>query len=239
MCKKTRMRRCAAGFLLVSLLLTACAGASEEKIEQAQTVYAELVKVHNQVVEAHKEIEDASLDEALDTLAGKLEQVDDFALNEMKDEDIDLLIETMNTMKGSYQEYLKKIKTIKEAEEAAVLIPVSFSLVNETAESFTNLVLYPSDKEIQRLSVLQPEVSFEPGQILTGLSIDMDAEGTSWVMVLENAEGTSCELELDVKEFASEGETLILKPDGEDSGAFMLVTDAGGEEEASSSEMGS
>lgn len=226
MYKKTRMSGCAVRLLLMSLLFTACAGASEEKIEQAQTVYAELVRVHNQVVEAHKEIEDASLDEALDTLYGKLEQVDDFALNEMKDEDIDFLIETMNTMKSSYQEYLKKIQAIKKAEEAAVLVPVSFSLINETAESFRSLVLYASDKEDQKLSVLQPEVSFEPGQSLLGLSVNMDAEGTPWILVLEDTKGTAYEFELDVKGFAQEGETLILKPDEENVITVTLLTDA-------------
>lgn len=192
------------------LLFTACGGPSEEKIAQAQAAYTELVETHNQVVAAHKEIADTSLDAGLQTLADKLEQVDDFALNEMEEEDIDFLIETMNTIKGSYEEYLTKIETIKKAEDAAVLIPVSFSLVNSTEQIFTKLVLYPSNDKTQKLDVLQGTLSFEPKQSLTGLTINKDVTATPWVMEIENAEGTSYQLDLNVKDFAESGEVLTL-----------------------------
>lgn len=192
------------------LLFTACGGPSEEKIAQAQAAYTELVETHNQVVAAHKEIADTSLDAGLQTLADKLEQVDDFALNEMEEEDIDFLIETMNTIKGSYEEYLTKIETIKKAEDAAVLIPVSFSLVNSTEQIFTKLVLYPSNDKTQKLDVLQGTLSFEPKQSLTGLTINKDVTATPWVMEIENVEGTSYQLDLNVKDFAESGEVLTL-----------------------------
>ena len=92
-----------AGVICLScLMFSGCGGPSEEKIAQAQEAYAQLSEIHNEVVEAHKEIQDASLDKGLQALAEKVDKVDDFALNEMKDEDIDFLIDTMNTIKQSY-----------------------------------------------------------------------------------------------------------------------------------------
>ena len=104
---------------LSCLMLLGCGGPSEEKIAQAQETYAQLAKIHNEVVEAHKEIKDASLDKGLQALAEKVDKVDDFALNEMKDEDIDFLIETMNTIKQSYEEYLAKINKIQKIADMA------------------------------------------------------------------------------------------------------------------------
>ena len=56
------------GFLL---LLGAC-GPSQEMVEKAQQKYAQMVEIHNEVVEAHRQIKDNSLDQALQELGGRL-----------------------------------------------------------------------------------------------------------------------------------------------------------------------
>ena len=200
---------------LSCLMLLGCGGPSEEKIAQAQETYAQLAKIHNEVVEAHKEIKDASLDKGLQALAEKVDKVDDFALNEMKDEDIDFLIETMNTIKQSYEEYLVKINEIKASEEAAVLIPIPLTLENNTEQTFSQIILYPKNDISQKIDVLQGAFGFEPKQSLTGLVLNKDVNATPWVLELENVEGTSYTLELPVKDFDENGEVLALTLDAE------------------------
>lgn len=201
--------------LIVCMTISGCGGPSEEKIAQAQQTYTELVELHNQVVEAHKGIHETSLDEGLQALAQKLDKVDEFALNEMKDEDIDLLIETMGTIRESYEEYLVKIEEIHAAEDAAVLIPISLTLTNSTEQTFSKIVLYPQNDISQKTDVLQGAFSFEPGQSLMGLTVHKDVNATPWVMELESADGTSCELALPVKDLNEDGEILTLIFDSE------------------------
>ncbi len=205
-----------AGVICLScLMFSGCGGPSEEKIAQAQEAYAQLAEIHNEVVEAHKEIQDASLDKGLQALAEKVDKVDDFALNEMKDEDIDFLIDTMNTIKQSYEEYLVKIDEIKASEEAAVLIPISLTLVNSTEQTFSQIILHPQNSTSQKIDVLQGAFSFEPKQSLTGLVVNKDVNATPWILELENLEGTSYTIELSVKDFDENGEVLELIVDTE------------------------
>lgn len=200
---------------LSCLVLLGCGGPSEEKIAQAQETYAQLAKLHNEVVEAHKEIQDASLDKGLQALAEKVEKVDDFALNEMKDEDIDLLIDTMNTIMQSYEEYLVKIDEIKASEEAAVFISIPLTLVNNTEQTFSQIILHPQNNPSQKIDVLQGAFSFEPKQSLTGLVVNKDVNATPWILELENMDGESYTLELSVKDFDENGEVLALTIDAE------------------------
>ena len=199
---------------LSCLMLLGCGGPSEEKIAQAQETYAQLAKIHNEVVEAHKEIKD-SLDKGSQALAEKVDKVDDVALNEMKDEDIDFLIETMNTIKQSYEEYLAKINEIKASEEAAVLIPIPLTLENNTEQTFSQIILHPQNDISQKIDVLQGAFGFEPKQSLTGLVLNKDVNATPWVLELENVEGTSYTLELPVKDFDENGKVLALTLDAE------------------------
>ena len=103
---------------IVSGIIIAC-GPSEEKVTQAQQKYRELIETHNQVVAAHEEIADASLDEELVALKGLVDELKAHNLNEMEDEEIDVVINSMDSLVVSYQEYLQKIADIKAAEEAA------------------------------------------------------------------------------------------------------------------------
>lgn len=97
-----------------ALLLTACGGPSAEKIAQAQDTYSNLVSIHNRVVSAHRQIEDDSLDEKLVALGEKITQVNTYNLNDMNDEEIDMLIDTMDSIIDTYEEYLTAINDIRD-----------------------------------------------------------------------------------------------------------------------------
>lgn len=204
-------------YLTFCLLLTGCGGPSDEKIAQAQETYTRLVETHNQVVEAHKHISDNSLDDKLVALSQKVIKIEEFNLSEMKDEDIDALIESMNSMIDSYQEHLQTIETIRGQEEAAVLVSIPLTFMNATEQNFQKLFLYEADDVSHKSDVLEGTAGFHPEQSITGLVILRDVSATPWILKIENADGVVYEIELSVKDFDEGGEILTLTYDPETS----------------------
>ena len=195
---------------ILCFLLAGCGGPSDEKIAQAQETYTHLIETHNQVVDAHKQISDNSLDDQLTALAKEVTELEGINLSEMEDADIDTLIENMNSMIASYQEHLQTIENIKEEEEAAVLIPISLTFTNATDQVFQKLFLYEKNDTSHKADVLEGTSGFNPGQVLTGIVISRDISDTPWILELETADGNVCEIELTVKDFREEGESLTI-----------------------------
>lgn len=196
-------------------LVTAC-GPSEEKVEQAQQRYAELAEIHNQVVEMHKSVTDDSLDDSLTRLREQITDVENYNLAEMKDEEIDILIQIMDTLISSYRECLDTLQEIKWKEEAAVLVEIPVTLVNQTDFSFTEIKLYESGDAGLHENVLSGLRSFAPGETLTGLTLQRDVDNTPWVFEVTDADGSVYQFELSVEEYREEGIKLNLTYDVEE-----------------------
>lgn len=201
-------------FLFLTLTFTGC-GPSEEKIAQAQEAYTALTQLHNQVVEAHELIDDNSLDKELVALARQVKQIETYHLNDLKDEEIDELLQTMRDLTGSYEEYLDAINTIKEEETAAVLTEIPLTLLNNTEMTFQSLTLYSENSVSHEADVLEDTPGFVPGQYLAGLIIYRDASDTPWILELESAEGTIYEIQLPVSAYGEDGVSLTLTYDSE------------------------
>ena len=169
--------------VLTIVLLSAC-GSSNEKIAQAQAKYRELISANNQAVEAYREIEDNSLDTELRTLSSKIEEIATYNLYDMTDEEIDMLMTTMDTLNASYSEYLKTIGQIKITEDAAVLDQVVFTLVNTTDKVFDELSLKEQGETDLVSNALDMLSGLSEGQELMGLSIYKDTDNTPWIMTL-------------------------------------------------------
>lgn len=195
---------------ILCFLLTGCGGPSDEKIAQAQETYTHLIETHNQVVDAHKHISDNSLDDQLSALADKITKLEEFNLSEMEDADIDVLIENMNSMIASYEEHLKTIENIKGTEDAAVLVPIPLTFTNATDQTFQKLFLYEKNDSSHKFDVLEGTSGFNPGQALTGIVISRDVSDTPWILELENSDGSVSEIELSVKDFSEDGESLTI-----------------------------
>lgn len=195
---------------ILCFLLSGCGGPSDEKITQAQETYTRLIETHNQVVDAHKHISDNSLDDQLSALADKITKLEEFNLSEMEDADIDVLIENMDSMIASYEEHLKTIENIKGAEDAAVLVPIPLTFTNATDQTFQKLFLYEKNDSAHKLDVLEGTSGFNPGQALTGIVISRDVSDTPWILELENSDGGVSEIELSVKDFSEDGESLTI-----------------------------
>lgn len=210
-----------AGAGALCLVLTACQP-SDEKIAQAKEKYAQLAEVHNQVVEAHGKVADDSLDEELFALRDKASEMESYNLAEMKDEEIDQLIQEMDSMIADYEEYLTALSDIKSEEEAAVLTPITLALTNQTEFSFSELSLYEKGDSKAHVNVLENMGILAPEQSLTGLIIQKDTENTPWILVLADESGNEFELELPVREYSGEGISLSLSYDEE--GNKLLIS---------------
>ena len=197
-----------------TLLLTACGGPSAEKIAQAQDTYSNLVAIHNRVVSAHRQIEDDSLDEKLVALGEKITQVNTYNLNDMNDEEIDMLIDTMDSIIDTYEEYLTAINDIRDTENAAILTPINISLINDTNLTFVGLSLHQKGT-IQNVDLLETLSSFMPAQRMAGLVIYRDVQNTPWVLELVSEDGSLYELNLSVKDYSEDGCVLTLTYDSE------------------------
>lgn len=200
--------------LASTLLLTACGGPSAEKIAQAQDTYSNLVAIHNRVVSAHKQIEEDSLDEKLVALGEKIAQVNTYNLNDMNDEEIDMLIDTMDSIIDTYEEYLTAINDIRDTENAAILTPINISLINDTNLTFVGLSLHQKGS-IQNADLLETLSGFMPAQRMAGLVIYRDVQNTPWVLELVSEDGSLYELNLSVKDYSEDGCVLTLTYDSE------------------------
>ena len=194
-----------------TLLLTACGGPSAEKIAQAQDTYSNLVAIHNRVVSAHRQIENDSLDEKLVALGEKITQVNTYNLNDMSDEEIDMLIDTMDSIIDTYEEYLTAINDIRDTENAAILTPINVSLVNDTNLTFAGLSLHQKGT-IENVDLLE---TLMPAQRMAGLVIYRDVQNTPWVLELVSEDGSLYELNLSVKDYSEDGCVLTLTYDSE------------------------
>lgn len=201
-------------FAVLSLTFTGC-GPSEEKIAQAQEAYTALTQLHNKVVEAHTHISDNSLDQELVTLAQQVKEIETYNLNELKDEEIDALLDTMNSLTDSYEKYLSAINTIEEQEIAAVITEIPLTLQNNTEMTFKALTLYSKNNTFEEADVLEDTSGLSPGQYLAGLVIYKDTSATPWILKLENAEGASYEIQLPVNTYGEDGVFLTLTYDSE------------------------
>lgn len=200
--------------LASTLLLTACGGPSAEKIAQAQDTYSNLVTIHNRVVSAHRQIEDDSLDEKLVALGEKITQVNTYNLNDMNDEEIDMLIDTMDSIIDTYEEYLTAINDIRDTENAAILTPINISLINDTNLTFVGLSLHQKGT-IENVDLLETLSGFMPAQRMAGLVIYRDVQNTPWVLELVSEDGSLYELNLSVKDYSEDGCVLTLTYDSE------------------------
>lgn len=214
--------------------VTAC-GPSEEKVLQAQQKYTELIEKHNQVVEAHNQVSDNAYDEQLLALREKITEVEAYNLNDMEDEEIDLLIQIMDSLIGTYDEFHVALTQVKEQEDAAIIVTIPVTVVNNTGKAISALKLYEQGNQELQVNVLQNLTPLEDGQTMTGLMIQRDAENTAWVLAIECTPGTDeaksdnakkgaeeekvqdgkTELILPVEEYTEEGIELNLAYDEE------------------------
>lgn len=180
-------KRYLSGILTIIAALTLCAcGPSDEKIIEAQGKYRELITIHNEVVNAHSAIKDASLDDELLALEESIPLMEEYNLNDMTDDEINILIDSMNNVISSYTTYLTTIGEIKQKEDASMLTPVYLTIVNMTDITFTKLSLEEKGEINTVTDALETLSGFGPNQEIIGLTIYKDVDNTPWILHLDD-----------------------------------------------------
>jgi len=163
------------------------------------------------VVEAHEKVKDDSLDKELAALREKANEMESYNLAEMEDEEIDQLIQAMDSMIADYEGYLTAISEIKDEEEAAVLTTITLALTNQTGFSFGEIHLYEKGDVGAHVNILGDMGMLAPEQSLTGLMIQRDVDAC--VMQAESFEeflGFMAEKGYDVRQ----NKYLAVRPKG-------------------------
>lgn len=226
----------AVSLIMIGMLcvFTAACGPSEEKVMQAQQKYIELKQKHNQVVEAHSIVNSNVYDEQLLALRAKIDEVEAYNLNDMEDEEIDLLIEIMDSLIASYNEFQVVLTEAKTEEEASVIVTLPITVVNQTGKAISSLRLYEKDDAQESVNVLENLTPLENGQTIVGLVVHRDVDSTPWILEIicaeasEETKGAETEvitdkeiaLELLVGDYQEDGKVLTLVYDEE---AAMVV----------------
>lgn len=221
----------AVSLIMIGMLcvFTAACGPSEEKVMQAQQKYIELKQKHNQVVEAHSIVNSNVYDEQLLALRAKIDEVEAYNLNDMEDEEIDLLIEIMDSLIASYDEFQVVLTEAKTEEEASVIVTLPITVVNQTGKAISSLRLYEKDDVQESVNVLENLTPLENGQTIVGLVVHRDIDNTPWMLEIicteasEETKGAETEvitdkeiaLELLVGEYQEDGKVLTLVYDEE------------------------
>ena len=206
---------------VVCMLFTGC-GPSDDKIYEAQTKYRQLTDTYNQVVSAHDTIEDNSLDEELKAVYSSMEKLKDYNLAEMTEEEIDILIKTMDQLNDSYSGYLKAIGEIKKNEDASVLTSVTVSLANETDITFGELSLMEKGEKDLVTNVLDTFDGFKPNQVITGLTFHKDVDDTPWVLVIKDLEENEYSFDIEVKDLPTDTQKTLTLVLDEETGEVLL-----------------
>lgn len=167
----------------ISISLCGC-GTSKDLIIESQAKYKELIEAHNQVVEAYSTINDSGLDDSLVTLSDKVSKLKEYNLFELSNEELEGLIDTMDSLNQSYADYLKKIGEIKLDEDKENLKEAKFSIVNDIGEIFDELSLMEKGETDLVTNALSGLDGFDPGELLAGLTVYFDEENTPWVLNL-------------------------------------------------------
>lgn len=196
-------------------LLIGCGGPSNEKITEAQSKYVELTDKHNEAVDVHEGVSDSSLDKTLASLKEKVFAIAEYNLQEMKDEEIDLLIQTMESIIISYDNAIEALSEIKDVEESAFLTPIPMTLFNDTSLTFSHLFLYEDKSREAHTDILEGSEGFTPGETITGMLIQRDVMNTPWILSLTDAEDHSFAITLPVEEYQETGINLHLSYDSE------------------------
>ena len=214
--------------VLVSIGMMACEP-SQEKLTEAQTKYSALVEKHNTVVEEHKEIEDDSLDAALAKLEEGVNQLKEYNLAELSNEEIDVLIEQMDALSQQYDEKQDEITKIRNHEDTLILTDIELSVKNASSKDFQSLYLYEKGSSDQETDLLADLEGLKMGEVIDGLIIEEDVDQTPWILVVEDTEANSYEIEIDMA--AYEGDDIELALTYDEAAGEMVIQTAKAETE--------
>ena len=176
------------------MALTAC-GPSEEKLSEAESLRAQLLKARETAEETYLDISDTAQKGVLDDLSGRTAEYETMDFTKMRDKKIDevlpsienLIQEYADTQKG-LSDTLSEETAIREEKEKHAELDAYF--VNKTGMNLSKIVLHDMSADSYSDNFLGEGVVLNDGYTLMGPALDIYRDSSSWEFVVTDDAGT-------------------------------------------------
>lgn len=178
---------------LAVLLLTGCGGPPAEKIEEARSVYTELVNRHNEVIEAYADVEDDSLDGELDSMAEQVNLIGQQDVEQMSGEELDAIIEKLQANIAMYDGILESIGQMGKIEPTDDAAGISVTIRNNTGVDLKEVYLYKASEESEKVNLAEDIGGLAGFGVLSIVKIYITGEETVWHLKAIDTDGNIIE----------------------------------------------
>ena len=196
---------------LLVAVLPACGTPSGERIAEIQGMYADLVNLHNEVVEVYASLEDDSYQEELDAMAERIDSIGQQDAQEMTSEELNAVVGEMSTYEETYNEMMASMNEMKEGEKEKKIYEVPVTIENNTGVVIHNLYLY-KDSDPDKGENLVGDAGFLDGfQTLNILNLFMEEDEMLWHLeATEESEKVVASVDIDFTG-KTDGTTIVIK----------------------------
>ncbi len=197
---------------LLCLAGTGCGGPSGEQIAAVQGTYADLISLHNEVVEAYADLEDDAFSQELDAMAGKIDSMGQQDAREMTVEELDAVAGEMAVYKETYEEMLAAIREMKDEAQGEKIYEVPVAIENNTGVLIHNLYLYKAGDTDKGKNLVEDDGCLEGFQTLNILNLYMTEEEMLWHLEAAEESGKVIEsVDIDFTDKVEKGVTIVMK----------------------------
>lgn len=201
-------------YILVTCLLminmAACGNPSKEKIEEVQNVYAQLVSLHNDVVDQYAQLDNEELSEQLDAMAENIKSIGYQDAKDMTNKELDQVIADLNENIATYDDILASIEEIKSKDKGIIAIPVT--LRNNTAVTLYELYLHKASETDKGENLLEDMEYLEGGDTCNILNLYMKEDEMLWQLEALDEDGNIIEsVEIDFTGYGEDGVTVLME----------------------------
>lgn len=197
---------------LAVMAASACGSPSGEKIAKVQGIYADLVNLHNEVVEEYAGLEDDSFGTELDAMAEKIDEMGQRDTQGMTNAELDAVVDEMNGYKEKYDEMLVSMQELKGGETEKEVLEVPITIENNTGVEIYSLYLYKASDEDKGENLLKDMDYMGGFQTLNILNLYMTEDETLWHLEAVEDSGNVIEsVDIDLSGKIEEGATIVMK----------------------------
>lgn len=196
----------------VLMLLSACGGPSKAKIEEVQSVYAQLVNSHNEVIEAYADLEDDSFSKELDEMAQMLRNIGKQDAQNMTDEELDAVIIELQKNITRYNEIKESIEVLKAETDVEELQAIPVTIRNNTGVRLFRIYLYAVSDSDKGENLVEDIEYLDAYQTRNIHNLYMPDGEKMWHLEAYDEDGNTIEdAEVDFTEYGEEGVTINLE----------------------------
>lgn len=197
---------------LAAVTASACGSPSGEKIAKVQGIYADLVNLHNEVVEEYVDLEDNSFSAELNEMAEKIDDIGQKDTQGMTNAELDAIVDEMNGYKESYEGMLVSIQEMKSGETEKEILEVPVTIENNTGVSIYSLYLYKASDADKGENLVKDMEYMKGFQTLNILNLYMTEEEMLWHLEAAEDSGKVIEsVDIDFTGKTEKGVTIIMK----------------------------